>query len=169
MHRLARNEKQKICAIKKGFQIYPPPTTPPEPAPPDHIGTSSMMRQYKSNLVSASQSSLDDITCKPNKKIHLIHQNCFFSFSKNKKNKICSLSLWLTYLFVLFGRVSAKNRKKNYNAHTQLVAEAWKIAQFSRWLSLYLVFSVMLCCFRWKKKSLAAAENKCVEVTCQFL
>lgn len=58
------------CANSKGFQIYPPPTTPPEPAPPDHIGTSSMMRQYKSNLVSASQSSLDDITCKPIK--HLI-------------------------------------------------------------------------------------------------
>lgn len=58
-----------IDVQKKGFQIYPPPTTPPEPAPPDHIGTSSMMRQYKSNLVSASQSSLDDITCKPKQNI----------------------------------------------------------------------------------------------------
>lgn len=55
----------KLC-MWKGFQIYPPPTTPPEPAPPDHhhIGPSSMMRPYKGNMVSASQSSLDDITCK---------------------------------------------------------------------------------------------------------
>lgn len=73
-----------------GFQIYPPPTTPPEPAPPDHhhMASAPMMRvsgPYKSadrgaggggvggaasgsahphaHMVSASQSSLDDITC----------------------------------------------------------------------------------------------------------
>lgn len=65
-----------------GFQIYPPPTTPPEPAPPDHhMAPSSMMRPYKGGgrggggggvggghtMVSASQSSLDDITCKNTK------------------------------------------------------------------------------------------------------
>lgn len=56
--------KKKSNANSAGFQIYPPPTTPPEPAPPDHIGPSSTMRQYKGNIASASQSSLDDITCK---------------------------------------------------------------------------------------------------------
>lgn len=55
-----------------GFQIYPPPTTPPEPAPPDNIIGPSMMRQYNGNLVSASQSSLDDITCKRNKQPTII-------------------------------------------------------------------------------------------------
>lgn len=68
--RLPQTNRTNWYTIKKsnmkGFQIYPPPSTPPEPAPPDHCGTSSMMRQYKSNLVSASQSSLDDITCKLN-------------------------------------------------------------------------------------------------------
>lgn len=88
-----------------GFQIYPPPTTPPEPAPPDHLHhlhpmatSASMLRStgvvsggggggggcappYKgsvasggqhhqhAHLVSASQSSLDDITCND------LHQN----------------------------------------------------------------------------------------------
>lgn len=71
----------KSCARMggAGFQIYPPPTTPPEPAPPDHhMAPASMMRPYKGGgggrggvggggghqMVSASQSSLDDITCK---------------------------------------------------------------------------------------------------------
>jgi len=50
--------------MQTGFQIYPPPTTPPEPAPPDHhMAPTSLMRQLKGNLVSASQSSLDEITC----------------------------------------------------------------------------------------------------------
>ncbi|XP_021701384.1 rho GTPase-activating protein 190 isoform X2 [Aedes aegypti] len=46
----------------QGFQIYPPPTTPPEPAPPDHLLTpSSILRQLKANTVSQSQSSLEEI------------------------------------------------------------------------------------------------------------
>lgn len=49
----------------QGFQIYPPPTTPPEPAPPDHLLTpSSILRQLKANTVSQSQSSLEEINCK---------------------------------------------------------------------------------------------------------
>lgn len=48
----------------QGFQIYPPPTTPPEPAPPDHLLTpSSILRQLKANTVSQSQSSLEEINC----------------------------------------------------------------------------------------------------------
>ncbi|XP_059615372.1 rho GTPase-activating protein 190 isoform X4 [Phlebotomus argentipes] len=56
-----KDEKSRL--IHQGFQIYPPPTTPPEPAPPDlHMGPTALMRQLKGNLVSASQSSLDEIT-----------------------------------------------------------------------------------------------------------
>lgn len=82
---------QKICT-KTGFQIYPPPTTPPEPAPPDNIGT-SMMRQYKGNLVSASQSSLDDITCK---------KFTFHSLS-------LTLSLSINFLLLFFSFQKKKN------------------------------------------------------------
>ncbi|XP_060516601.1 rho GTPase-activating protein 190 [Cylas formicarius] len=39
-----------------GFQVYPPPATPPEPAPPDNINT----RNSKKSLLS-SQTSLDDV------------------------------------------------------------------------------------------------------------
>ncbi|XP_037027323.1 rho GTPase-activating protein 190 isoform X6 [Bradysia coprophila] len=57
------DKDDKARLLHQGFQIYPPPTTPPEPAPPDHhMAPSSMMRPYKGNMVSASQSSLDDIT-----------------------------------------------------------------------------------------------------------
>lgn len=45
----------------KGFQVYPPPTTPPEPAPPDHLMNS---RQKRDPILSTSQTSLDEITCK---------------------------------------------------------------------------------------------------------
>ncbi|XP_037919567.1 rho GTPase-activating protein 190 isoform X4 [Hermetia illucens] len=56
-------DDEKARLLHQGFQIYPPPTTPPEPAPPDHhMAPSSIMRQFKGNLVSASQSSLDEIT-----------------------------------------------------------------------------------------------------------
>ncbi|XP_055846391.1 rho GTPase-activating protein 190 isoform X8 [Episyrphus balteatus] len=57
------DKDEKARLLHQGFQIYPPPTTPPEPAPPDHhMAPSSIMRQFKGNLVSASQSSLDEIT-----------------------------------------------------------------------------------------------------------
>lgn len=46
-----------------GFQIYPPPTTPPEPAPPDHHHLMAPMRHQVRTMASASQSSLDEITC----------------------------------------------------------------------------------------------------------
>lgn len=68
-----------LCFVTLGFQIYPPPTTPPEPAPPDHhMGPASMMRPYKGHLVSASQSSLDDITCKPMKKATVFIFICLY-------------------------------------------------------------------------------------------
>lgn len=49
----------------KGFQMYSPPNTPPEPAPPDHhlLTPSSILRQLKENSAAASQSSLDEINC----------------------------------------------------------------------------------------------------------
>lgn len=46
-----------------GFQVYPPPTTPPEPAPPDHP-FSSIRTSKRVPMLSASQTSLDEITCK---------------------------------------------------------------------------------------------------------
>lgn len=65
-----------------------------------------MMRQYKGNLVSASQSSLDDITCKLTQKQYLI-QN-LFCYEKPKK-KLLSLSLIdLSVCFVW----PPQNRKK---------------------------------------------------------
>ncbi|KAK9758629.1 RhoGAP domain [Popillia japonica] len=45
--------------VLQGFHVYPPPTTPPEPAPPDHLLNS---RQKRATLLSASQTSLDEIT-----------------------------------------------------------------------------------------------------------
>ena len=51
-----------MLCIKKGFQIFPPPTTPPEPAPPDH---QLITCSYKNQFVSASESSLEEITCNP--------------------------------------------------------------------------------------------------------
>lgn len=44
-----------------GFHVYPPPTTPPEPAPPDHM---NMRHSKRGPILSASQTSLDEITCK---------------------------------------------------------------------------------------------------------
>ncbi|XP_053666685.1 rho GTPase-activating protein 190 [Anopheles marshallii] len=50
------------CGSNQGFQIYPPPTTPPEPAPPDHLLIpASILRQLKADTVSQSQSSLEEI------------------------------------------------------------------------------------------------------------
>lgn len=58
----------KSLLMPEGFQIFPPPTTPPEPAPPDHLLTpSSILRQLKENAVSQSQSSLEEINCKKSK------------------------------------------------------------------------------------------------------
>ncbi|XP_023298984.2 rho GTPase-activating protein 190 isoform X3 [Lucilia cuprina] len=51
------NEKPKM--LHQRFQIFPPPTTPPEPAPPDH---QLITCSYKSQFVSASESSLEEIT-----------------------------------------------------------------------------------------------------------
>lgn len=80
-----------------GFQIYPPPTTPPEPAPPDHhIGPASMMRPYKGNIVSASQSSLDDITCKWFR-FHLIFVDFLFS-----AQHMFVVVLFFSFLFLIF-------------------------------------------------------------------
>lgn len=56
--------------------MYPAPSTPPEPAPPDHhlLTPSSILRQLKENAaVSHSQSSLEEINCK-NKKSNLSFQ-----------------------------------------------------------------------------------------------
>jgi hypothetical protein len=59
-----KDERLGSRGLNQGFQIYPPPTTPPEPAPPDHLLTpSSILRQLKTNAVSASQSSLEEINC----------------------------------------------------------------------------------------------------------
>lgn len=53
-----------------GFHVYPPPNTPPEPAPPDHpygLGLASgRIDSSRTALMSASQTSLDEITCKLN-------------------------------------------------------------------------------------------------------
>ncbi|XP_025422551.1 rho GTPase-activating protein 190 isoform X4 [Sipha flava] len=43
---------------QQGFQVFPPPTTPPEPAPPDHAG----LGINNNSQMIASNSSLDEIT-----------------------------------------------------------------------------------------------------------
>ena len=48
---------------KRGFHVYPPPTTPPEPAPPDHLFRHSK-KFNRVPVFSNSQTSLDEITCK---------------------------------------------------------------------------------------------------------
>lgn len=61
--------------------MYPAPSTPPEPAPPDHhlLTPSSILRQLKENAaVSHSQSSLEEINCK-NKKSNLSFQENNFA------------------------------------------------------------------------------------------
>ncbi|KAJ8927325.1 hypothetical protein NQ314_020223 [Rhamnusium bicolor] len=45
--------------MHSGFHVYPPPATPPEPAPPDNLLNS---RHSKKSLLSTSQTSLDEIT-----------------------------------------------------------------------------------------------------------
>lgn len=55
-------QDDRNSSLHKGFQMYSPPNTPPEPAPPDHLLTpSSILRQLKEG---ASQSSLEEINCK---------------------------------------------------------------------------------------------------------
>jgi hypothetical protein len=58
------NENGDITSKKRllhqGFQVYPPPTTPPEPAPPDHSLISRIPK--RGPMLSASQTSLDEIT-----------------------------------------------------------------------------------------------------------
>lgn len=49
---------EKKRRVHSGFHVYPPPATPPEPAPPDNLNT----RHSKKSLLSASQTSLDEIT-----------------------------------------------------------------------------------------------------------
>lgn len=53
-------------SLHKGFHMYSPPNTPPEPAPPDHhlLTPSSILRQLKEGNPGASQSSLEEINCK---------------------------------------------------------------------------------------------------------
>lgn len=53
---------ENINCLCIGFQVYPPPTTPPEPAPPDHLMNSR--QQKRDPILSTSQTSLDEITCK---------------------------------------------------------------------------------------------------------
>lgn len=55
-----KKNKYRKKKNETGFQIFPPPTTPPEPAPPDH---QLITCTYKSQFVSASESSLEEITC----------------------------------------------------------------------------------------------------------
>lgn len=61
-----KDERSRGIHLHKGFQMYSPPNTPPEPAPPDHhlLTPSSILRQLKENSAAASQSSLDEINCK---------------------------------------------------------------------------------------------------------
>lgn len=62
--------------LHQGFQVYPPPTTPPEPAPPDHpLGRLGQLGKRPPNT-SASQTSLDEITCK-----YLCHANTTYQLS----------------------------------------------------------------------------------------
>ncbi|KAG8244314.1 hypothetical protein J6590_026152 [Homalodisca vitripennis] len=42
--------------VAHSVKVYPPPTTPPEPAPPDHLVKIS-------SLQLGSNTSLDEITC----------------------------------------------------------------------------------------------------------
>lgn len=63
-----------------GFQVFPPPTTPPEPAPPDHAG----LGINNNSQMIASNSSLDEITC--NKNTFLQNFQCGFPFIINKAN-----------------------------------------------------------------------------------
>lgn len=59
-----KDERGRGLNLHKGFQMYSPPNTPPEPAPPDHhlLTPSSILKQLKES--NASQSSLDEINCK---------------------------------------------------------------------------------------------------------
>ncbi|XP_034252390.1 rho GTPase-activating protein 190 isoform X9 [Thrips palmi] len=50
----------KNAKMHQGFQVYPPPTTPPEPAPPDHPPRHRLVKA--TTLPSGSHTSLDEIT-----------------------------------------------------------------------------------------------------------
>ncbi|XP_059469341.1 rho GTPase-activating protein 190 isoform X8 [Neocloeon triangulifer] len=48
--------------LHQGFEVYPPPTTPPEPAPPDHPPQRSRLSKASASLPTGSHSSLEEIT-----------------------------------------------------------------------------------------------------------
>ncbi|XP_054279717.1 rho GTPase-activating protein 190 isoform X3 [Macrosteles quadrilineatus] len=50
-----KQDSKSTSKLSQGFQVYPPPTTPPEPAPPDHL-------VKVSSLQLGSNTSLDEIT-----------------------------------------------------------------------------------------------------------
>lgn len=56
-HKLNSMSPHKIL---QGFQVYPPPATPPEPAPPDHPPRHILSNETN---IMGSYNSLDEITC----------------------------------------------------------------------------------------------------------
>ncbi|XP_050529458.1 rho GTPase-activating protein 190 isoform X3 [Daktulosphaira vitifoliae] len=59
MDNMLLNPSSNNLDKQKGFQVFPQPTTPPEPAPPDHAGPLGI--NNNSQMI-ASNSSLDEIT-----------------------------------------------------------------------------------------------------------
>lgn len=60
------------------FQVYPLPGTPPEPAPPDYTGIGI---NNNSQMI-ASNSSLDEITCKTKHFFKIFKLSSWFSLKK---------------------------------------------------------------------------------------
>lgn len=92
-----------------GFQVYPPPTTPPEPAPPDNA--LNQRHSSRGPILSASQTSLDEITCKTIfcvlMKNHLLYKLFFINNAADISGSRESLATHDSGEFVLFSGTCA--------------------------------------------------------------
>ncbi|XP_065352471.1 rho GTPase-activating protein 190 isoform X6 [Cloeon dipterum] len=61
-HLVKPSEIKNRRKLHHGFEVYPPPTTPPEPAPPDHPPQRSRLSKASASLPTGSHSSLEEIT-----------------------------------------------------------------------------------------------------------
>nr|CAI5846227.1 unnamed protein product [Callosobruchus analis] len=111
---------EKKRSMHSGFHVYPPPATPPEPAPPDNILNT---RYSKKSMMSTSQTSLDDMTYGdppmsiPGSTWNNYHQHAFTTGRRHApapKTRLKGVSQTL--------KQPGKLNMKNYSAVTEAIA-----------------------------------------------
>ncbi|CAH1109193.1 unnamed protein product [Psylliodes chrysocephalus] len=111
---------EKKRSMHSGFHVYPPPATPPEPAPPDNILN---LRHSKKQIMSTSQTSLDDVNYGdhpmsiPGSAWNNYHQHAFTTGRRHipiSKSRSKGISQTL--------KQPGKLNMKNYSAVTEAIA-----------------------------------------------